>query len=78
MFLEQLFNGLNYGLLLFLIAAGLSLVFGVMHLINLAHGSFFMLGAFAAAACATLTGSFFLALLLSLLAASSSRWLSNV
>lgn len=67
MFLEQLFNGLNYGLLLFLIAAGLSLVFGVMHLINLAHGSFFMLGAFAAAACAALTGSFFLALLLSLL-----------
>lgn len=49
MLLEQILNGVNYGLLLFLMAAGLSLVFGVMHLINLAHGSLFMLGAFCAA-----------------------------
>lgn len=57
---EQLFNGFNYGLLLFLIASGLSLVFGVMHLINLAHGSVFMVGAFVAAACASSLGSFLL------------------
>ena len=57
-FLEQLLNGLNYGLLLFLIAAGLSLVFGVMHLINLAHGSLFMVGAFVTVAVAGSTGSF--------------------
>ena len=59
--LEQLLNGLNYGLLLFLIAAGLSLVFGVMHLINLAHGSLFMVGAFALAGTAAWTGNFWLA-----------------
>ncbi|WP_188076539.1 branched-chain amino acid ABC transporter permease [Aurantimonas sp.] len=59
-FLEQLLNGLNYGLLLFLIAAGLSLVFGVMHLINLAHGSLFMVGAFVTVAVAGSTGSFWL------------------
>lgn len=55
---EQALNGLNYGLLLFLIAAGLSLVFGVMHLINLAHGSLFMLGAFASAFIAGALGGF--------------------
>jgi branched-chain amino acid transport system permease protein len=59
-FAEQVLNGVNYGLLLFLIAAGLSLVFGVMHLINLAHGSLFMVGAFATAALFGLTGDFLL------------------
>jgi branched-chain amino acid transport system permease protein len=57
---EQLLNGVNYGLLLFLIAAGLSLVFGVMHLINLAHGSLFMIGAFAVSVVARWTSSFWL------------------
>ena len=45
-FVAQLLNGLVYGVLLFLIAAGLSLIFGLMNVVSLAHGSFFMLGAF--------------------------------
>lgn len=60
MFFEQCLNALNYGLLLFLIAAGLSLVFGVMHLINLAHGSIFMIGAFVCAGGVHLTNNFWL------------------
>jgi branched-chain amino acid transport system permease protein len=69
---EQILNGINYGLLLFLIAAGLSLVFGVMHLINLAHGSLFMVGAFAMAALVQVTGSFaFSAICATLLAAGT-------
>ena len=47
---EQLLNGLQFGVMLFLMAAGLTLIFGVMGLINLAHGSLFMVGGFAAAA----------------------------
>ena len=47
--LEQILNGLQLGMMLFLMAAGLTLVFGVMGLINLAHGSLYMVGAFAAA-----------------------------
>ena len=46
--LAQLLNGVQYGLLLFLISSGLTLVFGVMGVINLAHGSLFMVGAYAA------------------------------
>ena len=46
LFVAQLLNGLVYGMLLFLMAAGLSLIFGLMNVVNLAHGSFFMLGAF--------------------------------
>src|SRR5215475_9016662 len=56
--LEQCLNGLQFGLLLFLLAAGLTLVFGIMDLVNLAHGSFYMLGAYFAATFAALTGSF--------------------
>ena len=47
--LEQVLNGLQFGLMLFLLAAGLTLVFGVMDMINLAHGSLYMVGAFLAA-----------------------------
>ena len=46
---EQFFNGLQFGLLLFLLAAGLTLVFGIMDLVNLAHGSLYMMGAYFAA-----------------------------
>src|SRR5438093_5578777 len=56
--IEQLLNGLQLGLLLFLLAAGLTLVFGIMDLVNLAHGSLYMLGAYFAATFTTLTGSF--------------------
>ncbi|MDR2240881.1 MAG: branched-chain amino acid ABC transporter permease [Zoogloeaceae bacterium] len=56
-FLIQLLNGLQYGLLLFLVASGLTLIFGIMGIINLAHGSFYMLGAYLAWSLASLTGS---------------------
>ena len=56
--LEQALNGLQFGLMLFLLAAGLTLVFGVMDMINLAHGSLYMVGAFLAAWLVGLTGSF--------------------
>ncbi|MCX7561229.1 branched-chain amino acid ABC transporter permease [Sulfitobacter sp. F26204] len=68
--IEQILNGLQFGVMLFLMAAGLTLIFGVMGLINLAHGSLYMIGAFAAAAVAGWTGNFFLALIASLVAAA--------
>ena len=61
-FLAQLLNGVQYGLLLFLIASGLTLIFGVMGIINLAHGSLFMIGAYAAFLVARHWGSVWLAL----------------
>ncbi|HEV3396883.1 MAG TPA: branched-chain amino acid ABC transporter permease [Xanthobacteraceae bacterium] len=64
----QILNGLQLGVLLFLIAAGLTLVFGVMDLINLAHGVQYMLGAYLAVAFYGLAGSFLLALVLALAA----------
>jgi branched-chain amino acid transport system permease protein len=63
-FVAQLLNGLVYGVLLFLIAAGLSLIFGLMNVVSLAHGSFFMLGAFFGLSIFRITGSFWLALIL--------------
>ena len=59
----QLLNGLQYGVLLFLLAAGLTLVFGIMSFVNLAHGSLYMVGAYAAALAYGATGSFALAVL---------------
>ena len=67
---EQLLNGLQFGMMLFLLAAGLTLVFGIMGLINLAQGSLYMVGAFAAAWTENHTGSFGLALLAGLAAAA--------
>lgn len=58
----QVLNGLQYGLLLFLISSGLTLIFGVMGVINLAHGSLFMIGAYAAFAVSRSTGALWLAL----------------
>lgn len=66
--LEQTLNGLQYGLMLFLLAAGLTLVFGVMDVINLAHGSLYMIGAFLAATFYQALQSFFPALLLAVIA----------
>ena len=60
---EQVLNGAQFGIMLFLLAAGLTLVFGIMGLINLAHGSLYMIGAFAAAWAGNATGSFLMALL---------------
>ncbi len=55
--LIQLLNGLQYGLLLFLVSSGLTLVFGIMGIINLAHGSFYMVGAYLAWSLASMTGN---------------------
>ena len=60
--LAQLLNGLQYGVLLFLLAAGLTLVFGIMSFVNLAHGSLYMVGAYAGALAYGASGSFVLAL----------------
>ena len=69
---EQLLNGVQLGVMLFLMAAGLTLVFGVMGLINLAHGSLYMVGAFACAWTVGQTGSFWLGLGAGLLAAAAT------
>ena len=61
--LIQLLNGVQYGLLLFLVASGLTLIFGIMGIINLAHGSFYMIGAYMAFSLASLTGNLFIAIL---------------
>jgi len=66
LFIEQCLNGLQFGLLLFLLAAGLTLVFGIMDLVNLAHGSLYMVGAYLAATFAAWTGSFVLGAMLAL------------
>lgn len=69
LFLILCLNGLQYGLFLFLIAAGLTLVFGVMGFINLAHGVQYMVGAYLIFAFTGLTGSFWIALVLSMISA---------
>lgn len=63
---EQFLNGLQTGLLLFLLAAGLTLVFGIMDMVNLAHGSLYMMGAYFAAVFVQWTGNFWLGALLAL------------
>ena len=62
-FLIQLLNSVQYGLLLFMLAAGLTLIFGIMGVVNLAHGAFYMLGAYVAWWLSSLTGSFTLAVI---------------
>src|SRR3954470_2608614 len=63
-FLIQLLNSVQYGLLLFMLAAGLTLIFGIMGVVNLAHGAFYMLGAYIAWSLAARTGSLALAIVL--------------
>src|SRR5262249_51927306 len=67
-FLEQCLNGFQLGMLLFLLAAGLTLVFGIMDLVNLAHGSLYMIGAYFAATFVAWTDSFIVGALLALIA----------
>lgn len=78
-FLIQLLNGLQYGLLLFLVASGLTLIFGIMGIINLAHGSFYMVGAYIAWSLAEQTGSLaaaiFLGIILTVLLGIALEWL---
>ncbi len=67
-FIEQFLNGVQLGMLLFLLAAGLTLIFGIMDLVNLAHGSLYMLGAYFAATFAAWTDSFVLGAVLAVIA----------
>jgi branched-chain amino acid transport system permease protein len=62
--LIQVLNGVQYGLLLFLVASGLTLIFGIMGVINLAHGSFYMMGAYIAFSLTELLGNFWLAIVI--------------
>ncbi len=78
LFIEQVLNGLQLGFMLFLLSAGLTLVFGVMNLINLAHGSFYMVGAYVAATVMQASGSFLLALLVALFSAGLCGFLVEV
>ncbi|PRX35475.1 branched-chain amino acid transport system permease protein [Meinhardsimonia xiamenensis] len=66
LFVIQLLNGLQLGLLLFLVASGLTLIFGILDFVNLAHGALYMLGAFICATLTMWTGSFVLSVILSL------------
>ena len=78
-FLIQLLNSVQYGLLLFMLAAGLTLIFGIMGVVNLAHGSFYMLGAYTAWSLSSLSGSLTVAILggaaLSVLFGLALEWL---
>src|SRR5438067_11944041 len=65
----QVLNGVQFGVMLFLMAAGLTLIFGIMNVINLAHGSLYMVGAYVAAASFAATGSFLLGFAAALAAA---------
>ena len=69
LFLEQTLNGLQQGVTLFLLAAGLTLVFGVMHMINLAHGTLYMVGAYVAATVTQASGNFLFGVLSAVAAA---------
>ncbi len=75
---EQTLNGLQFGLMLFLLAAGLTLVFGIMDMINLAHGSIYMVGAYIAATLIQLTGSFLVAVPLAIIATAAIGMLLEV
>src|SRR5207237_3596650 len=69
--LTQAFNGISYGALLFLLGSGLSLIFGVMRIVNLAHGSFFLLGGYVALSAIAATGSWVLAIAAAALAVAA-------
>ncbi len=78
LFIEQVLNGLQLGITLFLMSAGLTLVFGIMQVINLAHGSFYMIGAYVGATVTARTGSFGLGVLAALPAAALAGMLVEV
>ncbi len=73
-FLIQALNGVQYGLLLFLIASGLTLIFGIMHVINLAHGAFYMVGAYLVWSLTGVFDSFVVAILASIVCAAALGW----
>ena len=71
--IEQLFNGVQFGLMLFLMAVGVTLVFGIMRVINLAHGSLFMIGGYFLMAALAWTQSYLLAVPIAFILAALSR-----
>ncbi|MCZ8255765.1 MAG: branched-chain amino acid ABC transporter permease, partial [Polaromonas sp.] len=71
LFLIQMLNGLQLGVLLFMLSAGLTLVFGIMNFVNLAHGSLYMMGAYFAAAAYARTDSFALAALVGIIGSAA-------
>ena len=75
-FLIQCLNAVQYGLLLFLVASGLTLIFGIMGVINLAHGSFYMIGAYMAFSLSGLTGSLLWAMVLGIALAAFAGMLA--
>ena len=70
LFLEQVLNGFQFGLMLFLLSAGLSLIFGIMDMINLAHGSLYMIGAYLVSTLASVCNNFWMGLLLGVIGTS--------
>ena len=72
--LIQAFNGISYGALLFLVGSGLSLIFGVMRIVNLSHGSYFLLGGYVALSVIWSTGSWLLAFPVAAWRSRSSGW----
>ncbi len=74
-YLLQALNGLAYSMLLFLLAAGLSLIFGLADIVNLAHGGFYVLGAYLGLSVARWTGSFWIAVLTVPLLTAAAGWL---
>ncbi|MCL4767144.1 MAG: branched-chain amino acid ABC transporter permease [Hyphomicrobiaceae bacterium] len=77
LYLIQVFNGLGIGMIYFLIAVGLTIIFGIMNFVNFAHGAFYLLGAYACYAIADLTGNFWLALVLGPVAVGIGGWLGE-
>lgn len=75
---QQVLNGLSFGALLFLLASGLTLVFGLMRIVNMAHGAFYMLGGYIGVVIATLTGNLLIAVIAAVLAVGVTAFLVEV
>lgn len=75
---QQVLNGLSFGALLFLLASGLTLVFGLMRIVNMAHGAFYMLGGYIGVVIATLTGNLLVAVIAAMVAVGLTAFLVEV
>jgi branched-chain amino acid transport system permease protein len=75
---QQVLNGLSFGALLFLLASGLTLVFGLMRIVNMAHGAFYMLGGYIGVVIATLTGNLLVAVIAAMVAVGVTAFLVEV
>lgn len=75
---QQVLNGLSFGALLFLLASGLTLVFGLMRIVNMAHGAFYMLGGYIGVVIATLTGNLLLAIIVAIIVVAGTAFIVEV